>query len=209
MTVSWIKEKFVNKKISEADDSMALFDAIAAFEDGNYAEAESMFSNMIRSDKKHPLAYIMVARTLILQKKNAQALDYLFHHLNYVDSKSIEALTYMGLVYYELEDTKSALKFFELAYTYREENLLIKENLAIANLELGKLDEALEFLSDLYDEFPQDRVIGELLVNTLGRLGKWEPAGNIIHALKNDEEYYDDSTLLPEYPVKTKHRFIH
>jgi tetratricopeptide (TPR) repeat protein len=157
-----------------------LIDAIEAFENGNLPDAVERFNLIIKAYPDHPLAHLMVARCYIEGKKFEKAIDALYGHLKVVPN-SVEAMVYLGLAYYECGELALAQSRFEEAMKLKQNSTLARENLVITKISAGHLDEALNELIALHDEQPQDQNVVELLVLTLGRLGKWEAAKQYIH----------------------------
>jgi Flp pilus assembly protein TadD len=171
-----------NRKRGKQDDKTLenyLMDAIDHFENGDYIEAADQFSLIARAYPKHPLANLMLGRTYIHQKKYEKAIDSLFRHLNTAPN-SMEALVNIGLAYYECGEFGLALERFEQALKLHSNSPTVRENLAITKLELGELNGALDLLVSLHEESPVDENVIELLVLTLGKLGKWDAAKRYI-----------------------------
>ena len=159
-----------------------LVDAIDAFERRRYREAARHFRIITKAFPDHPLAYLMLARALIEQKEFELATDSLFNHLKIVP-ESIEALIYLGLTYYECGQHGNAVERFEQAMQLKQDSVMVRENLAITRLAAGDLDSALDDLIGLHQERPGDHGVVELIVLTLGRLGRWEAAKHYVHKM--------------------------
>jgi Flp pilus assembly protein TadD len=157
-----------------------LVDAIEAFEDGNYGAAADSFELIIALYPDHPLGHLMLGRVYIELKNYDRAMSALFEHLKIVP-KSVEAMIYLGLAYYQCNELKLAEARFEEAMKLRAESFLARENLVITKIAEGHLEGALDDLVKLSEERPEDQNIVELLVLTFGRLGKWETAKQYIH----------------------------
>jgi tetratricopeptide (TPR) repeat protein len=184
------------KKKTEISLSHFLVDSIDLFENGRYKEAANHFGLIIRAYPEHPLAHLMLARTYIELKAYKQAINSLFMHLQIVPN-SVEAMIYLGLSYYECGEMPLAEERFEEAMKLRGNSLLVRENLAIARIQSGNLEEALDDLVGLHKDEPNDQGIIELIVLTLGRLGKWEAAKQYVHQmdeLQPAAEELDSST---------------
>jgi tetratricopeptide (TPR) repeat protein len=152
-----------------------LVDAIEAFEKHDYAEAIRKCQLITQAYPEHSLCYLLLGRAYIKEKEYERALEALHKHLAVVP-KSVEAMIYLGLAYYESNDLSHAQARFEEAMKLRAESLFARESLVITKIAAGRLEDALDDLILLQKEHPRDRTISELLILTLGRLGKWEDA---------------------------------
>lgn len=152
-----------------------LVDAIDAFENKNYDEAIQMFSAIAKVDPRHPLAHLMLGRAFIEICDYTRAIETLFKHLMAVPG-SIEGIIYLGFAYYACGENDRAAERFEQAMGLRSDNILIRENLAIAKISSGDYESAFNELSKLHNKNPIDKNIIELMVLTLGKLGRWETA---------------------------------
>jgi len=180
--------KNLNIKNSKPEDKRKdvedyLVDAIYAFENRQLEEAAGLFELIGRAVPEHPLAYLMLGRCFLEMKEFERAANAFFQHLS-IAPNSVEGLIYLGLTYYECGELESAQERFEQAISLKRDSLLVKENLAITRLASGNLKSALDDLIALYEESPDDYNIIELIVLTLGRLGKWEAAKQYMHKME-------------------------
>ncbi len=160
-----------------------LVDAIYLFESRKFKEAARQFRVITRAFPDHSLAHLMLGRCLIELEDYEGATDALFRHLKIVP-QSVEGLIYLGLTYYECGKLDSAVERFEQAMELKKDSVLVRENLAITRMASGKLDQALDELVALHEERPNDPSLVELIVLTLGRLGRWEAAKQYVHEMK-------------------------
>jgi Flp pilus assembly protein TadD len=163
-----------------------LFDAIEHFESGDYLEAADHFTLIAQSYPGHPLANLMLGRAFIHEKKYDHAIDAFFKHLKSAPN-SLEALINLGLAYYECGELGMALERFEQALKLHSNSIMVRENIAITKLASGELNSALDLLVALHEESPDDTAIIELLVLTLGKLGKWEVAKGYVSLMKDSK----------------------
>ncbi|HEX9745523.1 MAG TPA: tetratricopeptide repeat protein [bacterium] len=177
------------KKRRKIEEQTYLFDAISDFEDGKYEEAVTAFTTFTAVVPNHPLAHLLLARAYMALGKHEKAVNALFDHLRYVDDRSLEANVYLGVAYYELGRKDMARQRFEQAIMKKEDNLLVRENLALTRLETGKYEEALDDLLELKTILPEDQAINALLVKALGKLGKWETAQTISESSAKSKSY--------------------
>ncbi len=157
-------------------------DAIDAYETGDFESAARWFAVITDSYPEHPLAYLLLGRSLIELKDYECALEALFDHLKVVPD-SVEALIYIGMTYYECGELERAQERYEQALRLRRESILVRENMAITHISAGNFDNALDQLVALHEERPDDAEITELLIVTLGRLGRWEAAKHYVRKL--------------------------
>jgi tetratricopeptide (TPR) repeat protein len=163
-----------------------LVDAIYAFENREFEKAVKEFRVITKAFPEHPLAHLMLGRSLIELRDYEGATDALFKHLRIVP-ESIEGMIYLGLTYYECGQLESAKERFEQAMQLKKDSLMLRENLAITRIAAGELDEALDELVALHDDRPGDTNVVELIILTLGRLGKWEAAKQYVHRMKETD----------------------
>ncbi len=175
MLFKWLN-KGKNKTIElEGEPEEYLVEAIIAFENGQYSEAAELLIQIANAQPEHLLAHLLLARTLIQLNQHDQAVHALLNHLD-IDPESAEAHIYLGLVYYDLNEIEQAEEAFEKATHLKRDSVLARENLAIARIQAGELREALDTLFVLHDENREDRIINELIVLALGKLGHWDAA---------------------------------
>lgn len=160
-----------------------LVDAIDYYEQGKYYEASKQFSLIANAFPEHPLVHLMLARSYLELKKYEQSIWSLLNHLRVIPD-SVEARLYLGLAYYECGELERAQDRFQEALELKKDSLLVKENMAIIQIDKGELEEALFELENLHRERPNDSNIIQLIVLTLGRLGKWEIAKQYANKLE-------------------------
>lgn len=174
---------FGHKKESRSLEDY-LVDAIDSFENGDYEDAAKNFMLIAKAYPEHPMAHIFLARAYIELTQYENAINALFAHLK-VNPNSVEALIYLGLTYYECGEIEQTQERYEQALELRKDYQMVRENLAITHVASGELTEALEELVNLHQECPDDPNILELLVLTLGKLGKWEAAKRYVNKMNN------------------------
>lgn len=173
----WFKKKDSNSEMP--DPEKHLLEGIYAFETGKYEHAAAKFEAITDAFPEHALAYLMLGRTHIELKQYEKAGEALRMHLEVVPY-SVEGMICLGLSYYENNDYALAEEWFRRAMTLRADSLLVRENLAITLIAASELEQALEELTNLYEEQPHDPAILGLLVLTLGKLGRWEAASQLV-----------------------------
>jgi tetratricopeptide (TPR) repeat protein len=179
-----LKDLF-KKKARKSDVPLAcdlehfLVDAIEAFESHNYDEAIRRFRLLIEAHPDHPIAHLMLGRSLVELKRYQPAIEEFYKHLK-VTPNSVEAMICLGLAYYECNEFALAQSRFEEAMKLRDSSIA-RENLIITKISAGRLDDALNDLIALNKENPDDKNTIELLILTLGRMGKWEAAKQYIY----------------------------
>jgi tetratricopeptide (TPR) repeat protein len=174
MVLRWLKPGKEEKKPVENTEHL-LVDGIDAFENGNFKAAAEAFIAIANTKPNHPLAHLLLARSFIQLREYARAVEALLNHLD-VDPNSVEGYIYLGLVYYDLNESRKSQEAFEKALRLKSDSLLARENLAIARIKAGELDEAVDELTALHEERPGDKAITELLILALGQLGHWDTA---------------------------------
>ncbi len=152
-----------------------LMDAIDAFENRDFITALKLFTVLTSAYPDHALGNLLLGRTYIELKRYEDGINYLFKHLK-IQPKSIEALIYMGLTYYECGELDQAEERFKEALAIKDNNKLVLENLALTQFAAGKLEDAAADLIKLHNEDPDNQDVSQMLVLVLGRMGKWELA---------------------------------
>lgn len=169
-----------NRQSSNRGIEHFLADSIDLFERGHFQAASKRFSEIIEIYPDHPLAHLMLGRSYVELKQFDKAIESFKNHLKIVPN-SVEAMIYLGLAFYECDELALAQEKFEDALRIRSTSLLAKENLIITKIYSNNLNEALTDLLELHASYSQDRYIIELIILTLGRLGKWEAAKQYIN----------------------------
>lgn len=173
MLLKWFKKEAI-QKIPGKPEAL-LIDAIAAFENGDFETAADIFIRIANSNQDHPLAHLLLARSFIRLGDTELAVEALRNHLE-VDPESVEGFIYLGLALFDLEQTDGAEEAFEEAIKLKNNSVLARENLAIAKIQGGDLNEALDELLVLHEANPSDNTLSELVILTLGKLGRWDSA---------------------------------
>jgi tetratricopeptide (TPR) repeat protein len=171
---SW-NRKNKNQRDNNQSIEHFLVDAIEAFEQGDFRKAIDRFELIVEAYPDHSLAYVLMGRAYIEEKKYEKAIEALYEHLKIVPH-SVEAMIYLGIAYYEYHELNLAQSRFEEAMKLRSGSLLAKENLVITKISANHLDDALDDLIEIHKDHPNDKSISELLILTLGRLGHWNAA---------------------------------
>jgi Flp pilus assembly protein TadD len=178
--------RFINENTHRRKDrnlALELVDAFDHFENGRLEEAAEGFGHILGADTEHPIAHLMFGRVLVEMKEYEFALKALQRHLELVPD-CVEALIYMGLACYELERFDGAVEFFERAHELKKDSVMATENLAIAQMAINDLSDALDELLELHEEEPLDTEIIELIVLTLGKQGQWDAAKQWTQIMK-------------------------
>ncbi len=173
MLLKWFKKE--EKQRNPGKPEALLIDAIAAFENGDFDTAADIFIQIANNNQEHPLAHLLLARSFIQLGDTELAVEALRNHLE-VDPESCEGFIYLGLALFDLEQTDGAEEAFEAAIKLKSNSVLARENLAIAKIEGGDLNEALDELLELHEANPSDNTLSELVILALGKLGRWDAA---------------------------------
>jgi Flp pilus assembly protein TadD len=162
------------------DVEYLLLEAIESFENHDHLEAIKRFQLIIKLYPEHPMAHLMLGRGYVEIKDFSRAIGALHDHLQIIPH-SEEAMIYLGIAYFECKELALARTRFEEAIELKANSMLARENLIITKMTAGRLEEALVDLLRLRKERPGDKDIVELVVLTLGKMGKWEIAKRYLH----------------------------
>jgi tetratricopeptide (TPR) repeat protein len=179
---TYLKKKNADRKkkqLEKREIENFLVDAIESFETHDYENAIRRFQLITKAYPDHSIGYLFLGRAFLERKQYERGIEALYEHLKVVP-ESVEAMIYLGLAYYECHEYDLAQHRFEEALKLRTSSLLAQENLVITKITAGRLDDALDDLTILQKEHPGDKLFVELLVLTLGRLGKWEAAKQLV-----------------------------
>ncbi len=175
------KNLFNRKHEIDGAEKMATYleEAIAEFEDGDYANAAHHFTLIVNAFPDHPLAFLMLGRTLIELNDLPNAVNALFKHLA-IDPGSIEAMILLGLAEFESGQIEAAKERFEQALNLKHDSILAMENLTMTHFQEGRLELALQELETLHKDEPENCEILHFLVIVHGKLGNWDSAKEYV-----------------------------
>ncbi len=107
-----------------AEYSQYLADGAAAYENGDYEQAENCFSQAVEIYPEKTETYLHLARNYLAQNQNKKVIDYLIENINTGILESDESVKYLlGTAYFNLEDYEKSLWYFKEAVKTGEQTL--------------------------------------------------------------------------------------
>ncbi len=148
----------------------------AHYENENLGEAISTLNAAMKEDPNNAEIPYLIARSYSDMQNHKQAIPFFEKAVSLDTSKAIWYYE-LGLTYYAIYDAKNSLKNILEAGNkgYRKDNEYI-ENLAIAFLEAGKLDEGITLMKDLLKKRPTDTNILNMVAESYYAAGKYNEA---------------------------------
>jgi tetratricopeptide (TPR) repeat protein len=142
----------------------------------NYGEAIKILSEAAKEDPANAEAPYMIARSYADMLNYKLAIPF-FQKAILLDTTKPYWIYEMALVYYAMNDTKNTLKYMLEAGTkgLKRDNDYM-ENLAIAYLDAGKLDEGVGIMQEILKRKPTDMNILNMLAEAYYYKGKYVEA---------------------------------
>jgi tetratricopeptide (TPR) repeat protein len=166
------------KKLKEADPSekISYFLGKVYYEEGNYGESIKLLNQAAKEDPKNAEVQYMLARSWADQQNYKQSVPY-FQKAIDLDTSKNNWIYELGLIYYAIPDDKNALKYILLAGEkgYKRDNDYL-QNLGIAYLNSGNLDEGVNILNEILKRRPSDLNILNMVAEAYYDKGKYQLA---------------------------------
>jgi tetratricopeptide (TPR) repeat protein len=166
------------KKLKEADPSekISYFLGKVYYEEGNYGESIKLLNQAAKEDPKNAEVQYMLARSWADQQNYKQSVPYYQKAID-LDTLKNNWIYELGLIYYAIPDDKNALKYILLAGEkgYKRDNDYL-QNLGIAYLNSGNLDEGVNILNEILKRRPSDLNILNMVAEAYYDKGKYQLA---------------------------------
>jgi tetratricopeptide (TPR) repeat protein len=166
------------KKLKEADPSekISYFLGKVYYEEGNYGESIKQLNQAAKEDPKNAEVQYMLARSWADQQNYKQAVPY-FQKAIDLDTSKNNWIYELGLIYYAIPDDKNALKYILLAGEkgYKRDNDYL-QNLGIAYLNAGNLDQGVNILNEILKRRPSDLNVLNMVAEAYYDKGKYQQA---------------------------------
>lgn len=142
----------------------------------NYGEAIRVLTDASKEEPANAEAPYMIARSYADMLNYKQAIPF-FQKAIQLDTSKPNWIYEMALIYYAMNDTKNTLKYMLEAGEkgVRRDNDYM-ENLAIAYLDAGKLDEGVGIMQEILKRKPTDMNILNMLAEAYYYKGKYQEA---------------------------------
>jgi tetratricopeptide (TPR) repeat protein len=165
-------------KLRKADPSEKLNFMLGKvnYEKENYGDAIKYLVEAMKDDPKNAEAPYMIARSYADMMTYKLAIPYFLKAIE-LDPAQNRWIYEMALIYYAMNDNKNALKYMLDAGDkgYKKDNEYM-ENLGIAYLNAGKIDEGIIVISDLLKKRPTDVNLMNMAAEAFYNKGKYDQA---------------------------------
>jgi tetratricopeptide (TPR) repeat protein len=159
------------------------------YEQGNYGESINHLGLAAKENPKNAEVPYMVARSYADMQNYKQSIPFFLKAIE-LDTSKNHWVYELGLIYYAIPDDKNALKYILLAGErgYKRDNDYL-QNLGIAYLNTGKLDEGVSILTEILKKRPSDINILNMIAEAYYAKGKFQLAIDYW-----DQILYNDKT---------------
>ncbi|HVT86465.1 MAG TPA: tetratricopeptide repeat protein [Chitinophagaceae bacterium] len=165
-------------KLKEIDPSEKVNYYIAKvnYDDDNYGDAIKYLNLAAKEDPQNGEIPYMIAHCYADMMNYKQAIPY-FQKAIGLDTSKNYWIYEMGLIYYAMNDDKNALKYILLAGDkgYKKDNDYM-ENLGIAYLNVGDLNNGIGIINDLLQKRPSDINLLDMVAEAFYYKGKYQEA---------------------------------
>lgn len=163
------------KKI-DPNEKVSYYVGKVEYEKENYGEALKQLNAAAKEDPKNAEVPYMIARSYADMQNYKQCIPY-FQQAIGLDSAKNSWIYELSLVFYAMQDDKNALKYMLLAGEkgYKKDNEYW-ENLGIAYLNAGDLDQGVAILDQILAKRPSDINILNMVAEAYYFKGKYQKA---------------------------------
>ena len=166
------------KKLKQADpnEKVSYYIGKVQYDQENYAEAIKTLTVASTEDPLNGEVLYMIARSYADMQNYKQAIPY-FQKAVTLDPVKTNWLYELALIYYAIHDDKNALKYMLEAGEkgYRKDNEYL-ENLGIAYLNIGDLDNGVKILGEILSRKPGDMNILNMIAEAYYYKGRYQQA---------------------------------
>lgn len=165
-------------KLKKADPSekVNFYIGKVYYQQENYGDAIKYLEAAGKDDEKNAEAPYMIARSYADMQNYKQSIPFFLKAID-LDTSKNSWIYELALIYYAIHDDKNALKYMLLAGEkgYRRDNEYL-ENLGIAYLNAGKLDEGVAIMDEILKKRPSDMNVLNLVAEAYYYKGKFQLA---------------------------------
>ncbi len=165
-------------KLKKADPSekVNFFIGKIHYQDENYGEAIKYLEAAGKEDNSNAESPYLIARSYADMQNYKQAIPYFLKAIE-LDTSKNSWIYELALIYYAIHDDKNALKYMLLAGEkgFKRSNEYL-ENLGIAYLNLGQLDQGVSIMNEILKKRPSDMNILNLVAEAYYYKGKYQDA---------------------------------
>ncbi len=183
------------------------------YEQESYGEAVELLTAAINDDAKNAEAYYMIAKSYADMQNYKKSIPY-FQKAIELDTMKNYWIYEMALVYYAIHDDKNALKYMLLAGEkgLKKSNEYM-ENLGIAYLNAGKLEQGVATMEEVLKKRPSDLNILNLVAEAYYNKHKFQLAIDywdqvLLHDKGNASALYMIGMSYQKKGEKEKGRFL-
>jgi tetratricopeptide (TPR) repeat protein len=165
-------------KLKKADPSARVnyFVGKVHYQQDNYGEAIKVLNEAAKEEPANGEIPYMIARSYADMQNYKQCIPY-FQKAIELDTTKNNWIYELGLIYYAMHNDQKALETIKLAGEkgYRRDNDYL-ENLGIAYLNVGNLEEGVGILNEILKRRPSDMNILNMIAEAYYFKGKYQPA---------------------------------
>ncbi|MGZ8559446.1 MAG: tetratricopeptide repeat protein, partial [Chitinophagaceae bacterium] len=146
------------------------------YQQENYGEAIKYLIDAIKDDALNAEAPYMIARSYADMQNYKQSIPY-FHQAIELDTAKNNWIYELALIHYAIHDDKNALKYMLLAGEkgYKRDNEYL-ENLGIAYLNAGQLDQGVTIMNEILKKRPSDMNVLNMVAEAYYAKQKYQQA---------------------------------
>lgn len=146
------------------------------YQQENYGDAIKHLTAAGKEDDKNAETPYMIARSYADMQNYKQSIPFFLKAIE-LDTSKNNWIYELALIYYAIHDDKNALKYMLLAGEkgYRRDNEYL-ENLGIAYLNAGQLDQGVNIMNEILKKRPSDMNVLNLVAEAYYYKGKYQDA---------------------------------
>lgn len=146
------------------------------YQQENYGDAITYLTAATKEDEQNAEAPYMIARSYADMQNYKQSIPF-FQKAIELDTSKNNWIYELALIYYAIHEDKNALKYMLLAGEkgYRRDNEYL-ENLGIAYLNAGELDQGVAIMNEILKKRPSDMNVLNLVAEAYYYKGKYQQA---------------------------------
>jgi len=165
-------------KLKQADpaEKVAFFIGKVSYDQENYSEAIKQLNTAAKEDPQNAEVPYMIARSYADMQNYKQSIPFFVKAIE-LDATKNNWMYELGLIYYAMHEDKNALKYMLLAGEkgYKRDNDYL-ENLGVAYLNAGELEEGVKILGEILKKRPSDMNILNMMAEAYYFKGRYQEA---------------------------------